>query len=232
LNKTDLIESKDELEAIEKRIRQLNPQAPIFQCQHSEISPKEVINIGAFDLDRVLNFDPYFLGDIKNPKHDQAVSSTSTKIEGEVNIQLLDNWIHRLLHDQGEQLYRYKGIIAVKGRDEKYVFQGVGHYFSGKFSGKWGEDEARESTFVFIGKDLNLKLLNEGFKACRQTDELRFTVGTLVEANVGRYEKGVVIEQWDEGNAYRIRLKGGREIWAPVDIDVYVRLPVDGKQDQ
>ena len=38
--------------------------------------------------------------------------------------------------------------------------------------------------------------------------------------------KGVIIKLWDEGNAYRIRLKGtsgGLELWAGEDIDNIVR---------
>lgn len=223
LNKTDLVTDETELANIEKRLRSLNPQAPILRCQHSKISPKELLNIGAFDLERVLEFDPYFLGEFKQPRHDQSVSSLSTKVEGEVNMSLLDNWIRRLLHDDGEALYRYKGIIAVKGMEKKFIFQGVGHFFSGTFGGHWGANEKRESAFVFIGKNLSTEMLKAGFEACREMKELRFSIGTNVRANVGTYQLGTVIDQWDSGNAYRIRLRDGNEIFAPVDINEYVR---------
>eukprot|EP01083_Nonionella_stella_P089553 249900_1 len=223
LNKTDLVTDENELEEIEKRLRGLNPQAPILRTKNSEISPEELLNVGAFDLGKILEFDPFFLGEVKQPKHDNAVSSISAKIEGDVNISMLSTWISSLLRDKGEILYRYKGIIAVKGKDQKLVFQGVGHFFSSTFQGHWKEDEARESTFVFIGKDLDTEHLKKGFMACRQTDELRFPVGTKVEANIGTYTKGTIIKQWEEGNAYRIKLDNNNEIWAPVDIDEYVR---------
>mmetsp|Transcript_3689 Transcript_3689/g.8071 ORF Transcript_3689/g.8071 Transcript_3689/m.8071 type:complete len:396 (+) Transcript_3689:67-1254(+) len=223
LNKTDLVTDEKELANIETRLRSLNPQAPILRCQHSQISPKELLNIGAFDLERVLEFDPFFLGEFKQPRHDQSVSSLSTKVEGEVNMSLLDNWIRRLLHDDGEALYRYKGIIAVKGMEKKFIFQGVGHFFSGTFGGQWKNTEKRESAFVFIGKNLSTEMLKAGFEACREMKELRFSIGTNVRANVGTYKLGKVIDQWDSGNAYRIRLRDGKEIFAPVDINEYVR---------
>jgi len=223
LNKTDLVTDETELANIEKRLRSLNPQAPILRCQHSQISPKELLNIGAFDLERVLEFDPYFLGEFKQPRHDQSVSSLSTKVEGEVNMSLLDNWIRRLLHDDGEALYRYKGIIAVKGMEKKFIFQGVGHFFSGTFGGQWKNTEKRQSAFVFIGKNLSTEMLKAGFEACREMKELRFSIGTNVRANVGTFQLGKVIDQWDSGNAYRIRLRDGKEIFAPVDINEYVR---------
>ena len=49
----------------------------------------------------------------------------------------------------------------------------------------------------------------------------------MVEANIGEYTPGTIIATWDEGYAYLIRLsEDGSEVWAPVDIDDYVRAPV------
>ena len=49
-------------------------------------------------------------------------------------------------------------------------------------------------------------------------------IGACVEANYGGFKKGKIIQHWDDGNAYRIKLdEDGREIYAPMDIDVYVR---------
>eukprot|EP00566_Odontella_aurita_P011122 CAMPEP_0113571768 /NCGR_PEP_ID=MMETSP0015_2-20120614/25736_1 /TAXON_ID=2838 /ORGANISM="Odontella" /LENGTH=411 /DNA_ID=CAMNT_0000474753 /DNA_START=121 /DNA_END=1356 /DNA_ORIENTATION=- /assembly_acc=CAM_ASM_000160 len=225
LNKTDLAKDEDELKMIEGRLRELNPQAPILRCEHSKISPKELLNIGAFDLKRVLEFEPEFLDDPDaEHQHDTSVVSTSCKIEGEVNIMMMQCWIQRLIMEDGANLYRYKGVIAVKGKDEPFVFQGVGMMFSGDFQGKWGPNEKRESRFVFIGKDIDTVFLKEAFEACRVNNKLRFPVGTVVEANVGKWEVGEVIKQWDDGNAYRIRLKSnGTECWAPVDVNGYVR---------
>ena len=57
----------------------------------------------------------------------------------------------------------YKGVLAVKGSDQKYVFQGVGMLFSGEFSNfEWAPDEPRESRFVIIGRNLDEKELVDG----------------------------------------------------------------------
>ena len=60
LNKTDLADEA-KLKKIEGEIRKLNPTAPILRCLHSKVTPKELLNIRAFDLKRVLDFDPEFL---------------------------------------------------------------------------------------------------------------------------------------------------------------------------
>ena len=56
-------------------------------------------------------------------------------------------------------------------------------------------DEKKENTFVFIDENLDLNLLHNGFEACRETKELRFSVGTKVETGLGEtLEKGTIIE--------------------------------------
>jgi len=228
LNKTDLVnDDAKQLDNIEKELRALNPTATIQRTtKFSNISPKDVLNLGAFDLSRVLDFDPEFLGEDQEHMHDSTVTSLSVKVKSEVNFTLLQSWIQRLITEDGANLYRYKGILAVKGMDQKFVFQGVGMLFSGDFqSFTWKADEPRESCFVFIGKNLDIPLLRMGFEACVVDRPLRFEVGDMVMANVGSFKKGKVIKHWDEGNAYRIEVQDARRtnVWAPVDIDPYVR---------
>lgn len=224
LNKTDLSTEKELLE-IEKRLTSLNPTAPILRATHSRISSKELLNVGAFDLKRVLDFEPDFLSDDQEHQHDTSVVSTSVKMEGELNVEMLNTWISRLITEDGANLYRYKGVLAVKGKDEKFVFQGVGMLFSGSFEGSWKKDESRDCRFVFIGKNLDVEFLKVGFEACRVTDKLRFAVGSPVMANCGTWKEGKVVKHWDDGNAYRIQLNNRlkTEVWAPIDIDAYIK---------
>merc|ERR1712031_36945 len=222
-NKIDLAE-ESELVKIEQKLKTINPTAPIQRTLHSQIQPSDVLNLRAFELERVLDFDPEFLAEDQEHLHDQTVSSVSAKCEEPVNLAMLETWINRLIRVDGANLYRYKGVIAVKGVEEKFIFQGVGMLFSGGFDKvKWKANEKRESRFVFIGKHLDHEFYKAGFNACRVDKELRFAVGDVVQANVGKFTKGKVVKQWDEGNAYRIELDDGKKtnVWAPIDIDAY-----------
>ena len=61
-------------------------------------------------------------------------------------------------------------FLAVKGMNEKFVFQGVHMLFSGDFSdeiGLWKDGETRECRFVFIGKNLDHQALLDGLMECR-----------------------------------------------------------------
>lgn len=226
LNKTDLADEA-KLKKIEAEIRKLNPTTSVVRCEHANVSPKDLLNIGAFELKRVLDFDPDFLDEDAEHEHDSSVTSVSCRIKGNVNQMMLSRWIGRLIQEDGANLYRYKGILAIKGVDEKFIFQGVGMLFNGNISEmKWGIPESeRENIFVFIGKNLDHDWLKDCFKACMVTDELRFKVGDKVQANVGEFTNGKVKAIWDDGNAYRIELDDEEKtnVYAPIDVDSYIR---------
>merc|ERR1711957_253377 len=98
--------------------------------------------------DRVLEFEPDFLDEDGEHLHDDPVTSVGCKVKGDpVNVNLMQRWIQRLVTEDGANLYRYKGGSAVKGMDQKYVFQGVGMIFSGGFDEReWKiPEEERES---------------------------------------------------------------------------------------
>lgn len=227
LNKIDLAENEEHLKKIEAEVRKLNPTTSIIRCQHSNIPPKDLLNIQAFELDRVLDFDPEFLDEDQEHMHDETVSSVSCRIKGNVNQMMLSRWVQRLI--QEVNLYRYKGILAVKGHDTKFIFQGVGMLFDGDFSEQeWGVPESeRENIFVFIGKNLDHDWLRDCFKSCLVSENLRFAVGDKVQCNIGRFVDGIVLKQWDDGNAYRVELQDGKKtnVWAPIDVNAYIRTP-------
>lgn len=226
LNKIDLVNDQ-EIAHVESRIKSINGFAPIFHTQNSIIDPKELINIGAFDLEKTLDMDPEFLDTDAEHEHDDRVTSTSMKFEGELNVNKLNRYIGKLMREDGENLFRYKGVLAVKGIDEKYVFQGVHMLFGGDFSrdiGLWKEGETRECRFVFIGKDLDHDALQKGLLEC-QAEELRFNVGDTVYANVGEFAEGRILKTWDQGNPYRVEIQNAEKsnVWVPIDNDDFVR---------
>ena len=237
LNKLDLIRNDDqiadteaELKKIEARIKKINGAAQIFRCEQSKIDPKNVLNIDAFKLDRVLEMDPEFLKTDGEHQHDDRVSSCSSKFLGEVNVKRLERYIGKLIGstEAAMNMFRYKGVLAVKGMDKKFVFQGVHMIFSGGFidDKEWKKGEERECRFVFIGRNLDKEALIKGFEDCKAEDPLRFKVGDEVQANVGisKWKNGIIADTWDEGHPYLIDLQDGKPcVFAPMDDDEYVR---------
>ncbi len=227
LNKIDLV-SEEELGEVETRIKSINRFAPMYHTENSIIDPKELINIGSFDLERTLEMDPEFLDTDAEHEHDERVTSTSSRFEGALNVNKLERWIGDLMQSKGEDLFRYKGVLAVEGMDQKFVFQGVHMLFGGGFSSEvapWKEGEARECRFVFIGRDLDHEDLQSGLMECR-AEELRFNVGDIVYANIGEFTEGKILKCWDEGNPYRVEIQNEEKsnVWVPIDSDDYVRV--------
>jgi len=231
LNKIDLIENDESIEdkeaaiqRIEARIRGINAEAQIIRCERAEVDHRNVLGLRAFKLSRVLEMDPEFLNTEGEHQHDDRVTSCSSKFAGEMNFSRLQEYISDLIGDKANDLFRYKGVLAVKGMKKKYVFQGVHMLFSGCFSDiEWKNGETRDCRFVFIGRHLTSEALIKGFESCKAEETLRFKVGDKVQAQVGKWTNGVIIKQWDEGNPYRIRLSDGRNVWGPIDDDKFVR---------
>ena len=226
LNKIDLV-SDEQIEEVEGKIKSINAFAPIYHTEQSIIDPSNLINISAFDLEKTLAMDPEFLDTDAEHEHDQRVTSTSSIFTGSLNVNKLQQWIGELMNDYGEDLFRYKGVLSVKGMDEKFVFQGVHMLFSGYFSQEvapWRKGEKRECRFVFIGRNLDHKMLEQGFLDCKAED-LRFNVGDTIYANIGEFTKGKILKCWDEGNPYRVEIQNAAKtnFWVPIDDDRYVR---------
>lgn len=225
LNKIDLA-SEREISEVRNRVRGINAFAPVYETKNSIIDPSELIGIGAFDLSKTLEMDPEFLDTDAEHEHDENVTSTSSKFEGELNVNKLERWIGELMQTKAEDLFRYKGVLAVKGMDQKFVFQGVHMLFGGDFNqeiGLWKDDEKRECRFVFIGRNLDHAALEAGLMECKAED-LRFGVGDMVYANIGEFTKGKILKCWDQGNPYRVEIQDEdrTNVWVPIDSDDYV----------
>ncbi|XP_034695625.1 P-loop guanosine triphosphatase YjiA-like [Vitis riparia] len=98
--------------------------------------------------------------------HDPGVSSVSIVCEGSLDLEKANIWLGTLLLERSEDIYRMKGLLSVQGMDERFVFQGVHDIFQGSPDRLWGPDEPRVNKIVFIGKNLDGKELEKGFKAC------------------------------------------------------------------
>jgi G3E family GTPase len=99
-------------------------------------------------------------------EHNEAVTSVGISAPGDLDGKRLNDWIGELLRTKGGDIYRMKGVLAVKGTPKRLVFQGVHMLFDAKFDREWKPGESRTNTLVFIGKNLDRAGLTEAFKAC------------------------------------------------------------------
>lgn len=166
LNKVDLV-SKEELSKIERTIRAINPLAPIHHTKRCEIELDKVLGRNAFDLSRALELEPHLLDDDGHEhEHASDIKSISLASKIPLDAERVTSWLRDLLQAQGQNILRTKGILDIKNREERLVFQAVHMVMEGDFQGPWKADEKRYSRIVFIGRDLDEEELERGFAAC------------------------------------------------------------------
>ena len=164
LNKIDLA-NDDELSEVESRIQEVNPLAPIIRTQHGKVNLDAILDVGAFSLDRVLADDPEFLDPDAEHQHDLTVTSVGIEVEGDLDLERLNEWLGNLLQTKGTDIFRSKGILSIAGMEERYVFQGVHMLLDGQPNGTWGKEE-RRNRLVFIGRNLDRESLEKSFRSC------------------------------------------------------------------
>ena len=76
-------------------------------------------------------------------EHDEAVTSVGITIRGDLQLEKLNGWLSQLLREQGQDIFRMKGVLSVRGLDKRYVFQGVHMLFDGRPDRPW-ENEMRQ----------------------------------------------------------------------------------------
>ncbi len=189
LNKTDLV-TKPELAEVEARIRAINPYATLHKTQRAQVKLSDVLERGAFDLDRILEIEPEFLDDGGHDHdhhhhdhhghdhhhdhghshggmkhyHDEDMQSLSLRTDKPIDPTKFMPWLQELVAKDGEKILRSKGILSFKGDDDRYVFQGVHMMLEGDHQREWRNDEKRESRLVFIGRELPEQAIREGFE--------------------------------------------------------------------
>lgn len=165
LNKVDLVDDESELAQVEQRMREINALAPVVHTSHGKVDLDQVLDVGAFDLDRVLVEDPEFLDENAEHQHDTTVTSVGFEVAGELDLDRVNDWLGALLSEKGVDIFRSKGILAIQGWDERYVFQGVHMLMDGRADRPWGSDE-RVNKLVFIGRNLDAGELEQSLRGC------------------------------------------------------------------
>jgi G3E family GTPase len=166
LNKTDLV-SEPDIKTIEARIRSINPYAMIHRTERCSLDLEKVLDRKAFDLNRVLEFEPDFLNEAHDHEHDSHVKSLSLTTDTPLIPQKFLPWIQDVVQQFGPDILRLKGIMQFEDDPDRFVIQGVHMLIEGDHQRAWKPGEPRNSRLVFIGRDLPEDVLKAGFDACQ-----------------------------------------------------------------
>ena len=98
-------------------------------------------------------------------EHDDEVGSFAIEREGDVDMDLMNAWLSKLLAEKGIDIFRMKGFVSIAGESRRFVFQGVHMLFDAQPEREWGE-MIRCNQLVFIGRNLDEHDIRRGFDAC------------------------------------------------------------------
>jgi G3E family GTPase len=164
LSKTDLV-SEEDVKALAERIKRMNPRAPVKKVHFGEAPIDELLDIRGFNLNAILELDPEFLLDSHHEHHDE-VESFVFRSEKPFDGDKLEQFLSGMIQVYGPDLLRYKGVLWMKGKANRVVFQGVHMMMGGDMGKPWAKGEKKSSILVFIGRKLPKDLFLAGLEQC------------------------------------------------------------------
>jgi G3E family GTPase len=185
VNKIDLA-NDDELALIEQRVRGINQTAELIRSTHAKVDLRRILGIGAFAPPPMVMHDPKLADahgeaghvcdadcaddehghdELAEHSHDPSVQSVSLRFAEPFDLPRLRGWLQRLTQRDGENLFRFKGVLAIDGDDRRHVLQGVHRLVDLHSADPWGA-RSPSSKVVFIGRHLDGALLKRELSAC------------------------------------------------------------------
>jgi G3E family GTPase len=168
-NKSDLVD-RQALERIEATARRVNDAADIVTATRCDVPLGILLNRKAFDIGRLLFAAPGPAG-ASGHEHDHGIESLSLTVNGSLDPERLGAFLADLLRENGQNIYRCKGIMHVAGTKQRFIFQGVHMYLETAWGEPWKDGEKRSSRAVFIGRGMKRDMLENGLAACRAKEE-------------------------------------------------------------
>lgn len=162
ITKTDL---QPDTDVLEQRLRQINVKAPIYKVTNGQIDLSFLFNIDGFILNDQLTVNTPVFSPVVSNQQTANIHSVVVRLNNPVELTTVSDFMEQLLLDYGDQILRYKGILSIKDDDRRLLFQGVQRVYSADWDREWEADELRESVLVFIGIELPIQEIKDGFYA-------------------------------------------------------------------
>jgi G3E family GTPase len=96
--------------------------------------------------------------------HEDDIRSIGISDPRPLDATKLNQWLDYLLKTRGQDIFRMKGVLNVKGEDRRQVFHGVHMMFDAQAERPWGSTP-RMNSLVFIGRGLDRAEHEAGFES-------------------------------------------------------------------
>jgi G3E family GTPase len=184
LTKSDRI-TEQQKHTVLSRLNLINNKAMLFVAVNGEIAKTHWLDIHAFQLSDELTVNKGFFviaNSNQQTANYQPIISTSPMIQprddihsylfeaGRVDIKRIGQFVERLIETHGNDMLRYKGILAIKDNPAKLIVQGVHKVVGFDYGKEWRDDERQRSQLVIISRKLPFDSLMQEFLATEITD--------------------------------------------------------------
>ena len=155
VSKTDLLEADKLAEVKDLIIKKARPNVKIIPIQNGLIDNELLLGIEAStedDLDNRHSIHEHHHEHHHDHDHDDDINTIMVEYAETADIKELVKELKARV--QQEEIYRIKGFVNIPNKPMRMVLQGVGERFDYYFDRAWKEDEARKTSLVIIGRNI------------------------------------------------------------------------------
>lgn len=170
ITKSDLADEAS-VSALEGRLRELNPNAPIKRAVNGEIDLAFLINVGLTNAKSKLEEVERWMGaEVPDEhghvhRHDESVTSFGLRYDKPFTWSAFSQCMEVLTAMRGPDLLRVKGLVNVEGHNGPLIVQGVQHLFHPPIElAEWPSAD-RATRLVFITRGIQRATVESLFAA-------------------------------------------------------------------
>jgi G3E family GTPase len=170
ITKSDLAD-QSKIAALDARLRELNPQAPLKRALNGEIDLAFLIDVGLKNArSRLEDVERWMGADVHDEhghvhRHDTSVRSFCLRFDEPFTWPTFSQCMEVLTALRGPDLLRVKGLVNVHGRHGPLVVQGVQHLFHPPIELAGWPSADRTTRLVFITRGIERPTIEHLFAA-------------------------------------------------------------------
>ncbi len=190
LTKSDLASSQ-QIAQLWERLRSLDPGALVVPAAYGVVDPKLLLDLGPFRPDAKIEAASGWLNEEafaqtqahdghdhdghdhhthhNRNRHDARIRAFCLTFGQPLQWNGIGSFLEMLITTQGERLLRIKGLLNLVGQDRPLVIHGVQHVFhEPTLLREWPVRDDRHSRLVFLTRDLDREVIENGIRAFEQ----------------------------------------------------------------
>ena len=168
LNKKDLA-TREQRTTLYELFMSMNPRAKVLEAEQGQVDPAEIIDTGIFDIETAEQSSLW----VAELEKEESSESEEYGIETFV-YTTSGRFVERKLIDTlnsglPENIFRSKGLIAIEGTDDAFLWSQAGKFLEFNHIGRFSSPAEAKSEIVFIGQNLDREEISDMLRSAEVT---------------------------------------------------------------